>query len=471
MMRMLHSGIMSRPQVPRKEDVLYSTVPELGQLLRTRKLSCKELTLSYIDRIKQFDLKLNSFVLIVEERAIQEAERIDREMQHGTDLGPLHGIPFAVKDLFATKGFPTRWGSKIFSNQVFDYDATVVARLRDAGAVLVGKLNMIELAGGTGYRFGSASAAGATHNPWDISRWAGGSSSGSGAAVAAGFVGFAMGSETWGSILVPSAFCGITGFRPSYGRVSRYGVMANSWTLDKVGPMARSAQDCMFVMNAINGVDPKDPTVRSSWRFTPPKKSARIGVLDQPSSDISKLVGDAIDVLRKTGHDVQEIKLPDLPYAEVTSVIQRAEACAAFWPIIRDGRLNELSDEGLKTSFAAGVDIRAIDYLQANRMRAQIEDAAKDVMAQVDVIVAPTLPIIANKLEEDLDKAFGQVNEPLGPLGNLLGWPALSVPCGFSKGLPVGMLVLGAYGQEDNVLSIGIDYQESTDWHKRRPPL
>ena len=229
---------MSTLQAPRKEDVLYSTVAELGRLLRTRKMTCKELTLSYIDRIRQLDSKLNSFVTITEERAIAEAERVDREMQHGTDLGPLHGIPYAVKDLFATKGIPTRWGSKVFANQVFDYDATVVSRLRDAGAVLLGKLNMIELAGGTGYKFGSASAAGATHNPWDTSRWAGGSSSGSGAAVAAGFAAFAMGSETWGSIVVPSAFCGITGFRPSYGRVSRYGVMANSWTLDKVGPMA-----------------------------------------------------------------------------------------------------------------------------------------------------------------------------------------------------------------------------------------
>jgi aspartyl-tRNA(Asn)/glutamyl-tRNA(Gln) amidotransferase subunit A len=462
---------MATSQAPRKEDVLYSTVAELGRFLRTRTMSCKELTLSYIDRIRQFDSKVNSFVTIMEEHAIAEAERVDREILRGTDLGPLHGIPYAVKDLFATRGVPTRWGSKIFANQVFNYDATVVTRLHDAGAVLLGKLNMIELAGGTGYKFGSASATGATHNPWDLSRWAGGSSSGPGAAVAAGFTGFAMGSETWGSIVVPSAFCGITGFRPSYGRVSRYGVMANSWTLDKVGPMARSAEDCMFVMNATNGIDPKDPTVHRSWRFTPRKKPARIGVFEQSPSDISKTVGDAIDVLRKAGHSIQEIKLPDLPYAEVTSVIQRAEACTAFWPIIRDGKLNELSDEGLKTSFAAGLNIRAIDYLQANRMRAQIEEVAKDLTAQVDVIVAPALPIIANKLEEDLEKAFGKVNEPLGPLGNLLGWPALSVPCGFSSGLPVGMLILGGYGQEDDVLSIGIDYQRSTDWHKRRPPL
>src|SRR5438477_4295626 len=206
--------------------------------------------------------------------------------------------------------------------------------------------------------------------------------------------------------------------------------------------MARSAEDCMLVMNAINGIDPKDPTVRGSWRFKPRTKPARIGVFQQSPSTVSKPVADAVDVLKNNGHDVQEIKLPSLPYTEVISVIQRAEACAAFWPIIRDGRLNELSDEGLKTSFAAGVNIRAIDYLQANRVRAQIEDAAKVVMAQVDVIVAPTLPITANKLEEDLDKAFGQINEPLGPLGNLLGWPALSVRCGFSSGLPIGMLIL-----------------------------
>src|SRR5438552_379665 len=236
---------MSAPQAPRKEDVFYMSVPELGRLLRTRKMSCKELTLAYFDRIKQLDSKLNSFVTLMEKSAGEQAGRVDREIQHGSDLGPLHGIPFAVKDLFATKGVPTRWGSKIFANQVFDYDATVVSRLRDAGAVLLGKLNMIELAGGTAYQYASASASGATRNPWDVSRWAGGSSSGSGAAVAAAFAGFALGTETWGSIVTPAAFCGITGFRPSYGRVSRYGAMANSWTLDKVGPLDRSADDCM----------------------------------------------------------------------------------------------------------------------------------------------------------------------------------------------------------------------------------
>jgi aspartyl-tRNA(Asn)/glutamyl-tRNA(Gln) amidotransferase subunit A len=454
---------MAREQVPRKEDMLYMTIPELRQLLRTRRISCLDLTSSYIERIRQIDSKLNAFVLITADRAMEEAERVDREIEHGTDLGPLHGIPYAVKDLFATRGTPTRWGSKIFANQVFDYDATVVTRLRDAGAVLLGKLNMIEFAGGAGYRYGRASATGATQNPWDLDRWAGGSSSGSGAAVAAGMTGFALGTETWGSIVVPSAFCGITGFRPSYGRVSRYGVMANSWTLDKAGPMARSAEDCMLVMNAINGIDPKDDTVRGSWRFKPPRKPSRIGVF--------KPVADAVDVLKNHGHAVQEIELPKLPYSEVISVIQRAEACTAFWPIIRDGRLNELSDEGLKTSFAAGLSIRAVDYLQANRVRAQIEDALKDVMAKVDVIIAPALPFTANKLEDDLDKAFGQFDDPLGALGNLLGWPALSVPCGFDGGLPLGMLILGAHGQEDDVVSVGLDYQRSTDWHKRRPPL
>jgi aspartyl-tRNA(Asn)/glutamyl-tRNA(Gln) amidotransferase subunit A len=462
---------MSAAQVPRKEDMLYMTVPELRQLLRTRKISCKELTLAYIDRIKQFDSKLNSFVTLMDKSAVEQASRVDREIKQGTDLGPLHGIPYGVKDLFATKGVPTRWGSKIFSNQVFDYDATAVSRLRDAGAVLLGKLNMIELAGGTGYQYASASASGATRNPWDVGRWAGGSSSGPGAAVAAAFAGFALGTETWGSIITPSAFCGITGFRPTYGRVSRYGAMANSWTLDKVGPMARSAEDCMFVMNVINGIDPKDPTVLHSWRFIPRKSPARIGVLEQSNSDVSKLLADAIDVLKKNGHTVQEIKIPNLPFVEVISVIQRSEACSAFWPIIRDGRLNELSDAGMKTSFAAGVSIRAIDYIQACRVRKQLEEASKGVMAQVDVIVAPTLPIVASKLDEDLHKVFGQVDEPLSSLGNLLGWPALSVPCGFVNNLPIGMLILGPYGREDDFFSVVIACQTSTDWHKRRPPV
>jgi len=450
-------------------DILYSTVAELGELLRRRKITSKELTLSYLDRISHFDPKLNAFVTITRGLAIEQAERADFEIQHGGYLGPLHGVPYGAKDLLAAKGILTTWGSKIFSQQVFDHDATVISRLREAGAVLLGKLNMIELAGGAGYKFGSASATGATHNPWDLTRWAGGSSSGSGAAVAAGLVGFAIGSETWGSIVTPSAFCGTTGLRPSYGRVSRYGAMANSWTLDKIGPMARSVEDCAFILNAISGVDPEDPTVRSSWTFTRRRARARIGVINEAPSYISKPVADAIDVLKNSGHDVRPFKLPDMPFEAVTAVIQRAEACTAFWPLIRDGRLPELSDEGLKTSFAAGLDIRAIDYIQATRMRAQIEKATNGVFAQVDVLVAPTLPVIANKLQDDLDKVFGTINDPLGALGNLTGLPGLSVPCGFANGLPVGMLIVGAYGKEDDVLSIGMDYQKSTDWHKRRP--
>jgi aspartyl-tRNA(Asn)/glutamyl-tRNA(Gln) amidotransferase subunit A len=462
---------MASQQPARKDDIVYATIAELGEMLRGRRITSKDLTLSYIERIKQVDPKLNAFITVTEEMAIEQAERADKEIQRGSYLGPLHGIPYGAKDLLATKGIPTTWGSKIFAKQVFDFDATVISRLRDAGAVLLGKLNMIELAGGTGYKFGSASANGATHNPWDLSRWAGGSSSGAGAAVAAGLVGFAIGSETWGSIVVPSAFCGITGLRPSYGRVSRYGAMANSWTMDKIGPMARSVEDCRFILEAINGTDPQDPTVKSSWRFTPRQKPARIGVLNEAASDISKPVADAIDVLRKNGHDIQPCKLPDLPYESVAATIQRAEACSAFWPLIRDGRLQELSDEGLKTSFVAGLNIRAIDYIQANRMRAQIESAVKELHSLFDVIVAPTLPVIANKLEDDIDKVFGTIKDPLGALGNVAGLPCLSVPCGFSNRMPVGMQILGAYGKEDDVLSVGMDYQKSTDSHKQRPPL
>src|SRR2546422_7475230 len=405
---------MAIQESARKDDVLYSTVVQLGEMLRGGRITSRDLTLSYIERIKQVDPKLNAFITVTEELAVQQAERADKELKGGSYLGPLHGIPYGAKDLLATKGVPTTWGSKIFAKQVFDFDATVVSRLSDAGAVLLGKLNMIELAGGTGYRFGSASATGATHNPWDPGRWAGGSSSGAGAAVAAGLVGFALGSETWGSIVTPSAFCGVTGFRPSYGRVSRYGAMTNAWTMDKIGPMARSAEDCRFVLEVINGVDPHDPTVRSSWRFTPRQKPARIGVLNEAPSDISKPVGDAIEVLQKKGHDIKPCTLPDLPYEAVAATIQRCEACSAFWPLIRDGRLQELSDEGLKTSFAAGVNIRAIDYIQAMRMRAQIDETIRDFFGQVDVLVAPTLPIVANKLEEDLDKVFGHINDPLG---------------------------------------------------------
>src|SRR5437773_116328 len=241
------------------DDVLFKPVGDLSKLVRARQISPVELTRACLDRIDRLDPSLHAFVTLTPDLALEQARQAEREIASGKDRGALHGIPYGAKDLVATQGIRTTWGAKPYEHQVFAEDATVIRRLRDAGAVLLGKLAMIELAGGLDYARGDASLTGAAHNPWNLKRWTCGSSSGSGAAVSAALVPFAIGSETWGSIICPSTFCGISGLRPTFGRVSRQGVMALSWTLDKLGPMARSARDCELVLERIQVHDPDDP--------------------------------------------------------------------------------------------------------------------------------------------------------------------------------------------------------------------
>src|SRR5947208_8591288 len=265
------------------EDVLYKTVAELAKMLRARQVSPVELTRAYLARIERLNPKLSAFATVTADLALGQAREAEREIAAGKDRGPLHGIPYGVKDLVATKGTRTTWGAKPYEDQVFDRDAAIVRRLESAGAVLLGKLAMIELAGGLGYSKGESSLQGAAHNPWGLDRWTCGSSSGSGAAVAAGLVPFAIGSETWGSIICPSSFCGVSGLRPTFGRVSRQGAMALSWTLDKLGPMARSARDCELVLGRIQGHDPDDPYSAAEKPAAPSDpaavKTMRIGYL------------------------------------------------------------------------------------------------------------------------------------------------------------------------------------------------
>ncbi|MEE9292281.1 MAG: amidase, partial [Acidobacteriota bacterium] len=238
------------------DDVLYKSVGELSRLVGARKISPVDLTRSYLSRIDALDPELHAFVTRTPELALEQARQAEKEIMGGRRRGPLHGIPYGTKDLLATKGIPTTWGARPFAGRIIDEDAEVVRRLREAGAILLGKVAMIELAGGLGYSKGDASLTGAARNPWDYGRWTCGSSSGSGAAVASGLLPFAIGSETWGSIVCPASFCGISGLRPTFGRVSRRGAMVISWTFDKLGPMARSAADCATVLRAIEGHDP-----------------------------------------------------------------------------------------------------------------------------------------------------------------------------------------------------------------------
>src|SRR6516225_5589115 len=240
------------------EDTLYLTVLELAERIRSRQVSPVELTQAYLDRSRKYGPALNAYATLTPDLALQQAKQAETEIQQGHYRGPLHGIPYAAKDLLAVKGYPTGWGARPYANQHFDFDATVIRKLNDAGAVLLGKAAMIELAGGMGYRFASASATGAAKNPWNQEYWTCGSSSGSGAVVGAGLAAFAIGTETWGSIICPSGFCGISGLRPTYGRVSRYGAMALSYSMDKIGPMCRTAADCDLVLKVISGHDPED---------------------------------------------------------------------------------------------------------------------------------------------------------------------------------------------------------------------
>src|SRR5207245_1885465 len=277
------SGRSGRGVLMLGDDVLFKPVTELSGLVLSREVSPVELTRAYLSRIEALDPKLGAFATVTADLALGQARQAEKEIAAGRHRGPLHGIPYGAKDLVATKGIRTTWGAKPYESQVFQEDATVVRRLREAGAVLLGKLAMIELAGGLGYSKGDASLTGAAHNPWDLDRWTCGSSSGAGAAVAAALVPFAIGSETWGSILCPSSFCGVSGLRPTFGRVSRQGAMALSWSLDKLGPMARSARDCELVLERIQGHDPDDPC-SSGERPAPPSDPAsarrlRVGYL------------------------------------------------------------------------------------------------------------------------------------------------------------------------------------------------
>jgi Asp-tRNA(Asn)/Glu-tRNA(Gln) amidotransferase A subunit family amidase len=324
------------------EDVLFAGIREIGAQLRARRFSAVELAELSLRRLETLGPSLGALVQVTRERAMREAPRANQELFAGKDRGPLHGIPYGVKDLVATKGIATSWGALPLREQVLDYDATVVTRLEQAGAVMVAKLAMVELAGGMGYNSPDASFTGPGRTPWNTGYWSGGSSSGSAAAVAAGLVPFAIGSETSGSILTPAAFCGVTGLRPSYGLVSRHGAMALAWTLDKLGPIARSAEDCAIVLAAIAGPDPKDPTTtgdlfRHKAPAERPARRFRVGVLRHATldtdADVESSFKQAVGALREVADVDEDVPLPDLPYAEAVRLIVAAEGA----------RLRELS--------------------------------------------------------------------------------------------------------------------------------
>ena len=462
------------------EDILYLPVRELGSRIRAKRISPVELTESYLARSERLGPRLNAFATLTRDFALKQARTAEKEIAAGQYRGPLHGIPYAAKDLLAVEGYPTTWGARPYANQRFDFNATVIKRLNQAGAILIGKAAMIELAGGMNYRFASASLTGPAKNPWNEGCWTCGSSSGSGAIVAAALAAFAIGTETWGSIICPAAFCGVTGLRPTFGRVSRYGAMALAYSQDKIGPMGRTADDCAMVLAAIAGHDPLD---RSSL---PPSDAPfaypatlpwplRIGWLtnawEKPEPEIASAAEAAINVLKQKGAKVSEAKLPEGPYEAAAGTIVSVEGVAAFHSLLESGKVAELADPLGQINGYVSEQIAASDYLRALQIRGVCQKKVDALFDEFDVIAAASLPVASTPLETNLETELS-FSDPLGGIGNLCGLPAVSVPCGFTgKKLPIGIQFVARTRNDRAVVAAAQTFQTNTDWHTKRPPL
>ena len=468
-------------------DVFFATVPELNARLKAREFSAEDLARAFSERLQQLGPRYNALALPLHQEALRKAKEVDKELKRERFRGPLQGIPYGVKDLLSFAGQPTTWGAKPYAGQVFDYDATVIEKLGAVGAVLTGKLAMVELAGGGGYRLPSASLTGPGLNPWDRARWSGGSSSGSAAAVAAGLAPFAIGSETSGSIVTPASFCGVTALRPTYGLVSRYGAMALSWTLDKLGPFAHTAEDCGLILQAIAGKDGKDPgSAGKSFYYTPQyardMKDLRVGYAPVDFTEWAEPAARpafeaALGVLKASGVQLVETRLPPFPYAATLSTILAGEQASIFEPLIASGKVEELADKAQIAGLKASLELPAKDYLKAMRVRRLIQQEISKLFGTVDVLVAPGRPGPASKVDQPLDRsgtAGGAAPRDPGfraiiQAGNLAGLPALVLPCGFAENLPVALQVVGVPFSENTLLAVGREFQTRTDWHKRRP--
>jgi len=449
-------------------------------LLRRRKISSVELTRLFLDRLGTLGPRYNALAELTPDLALRQARRADRLLRRGVIASPLLGVPYGAKDLLATRGIPTRWGAPPYRDQVFDYDATVLRRLDDAGAVLVGKLAMVELAGGGGYHFASASLHGPGLNPWNLNHWSGGSSSGSGSAVAAGLVPYALGSETWGSIVTPATYCGVTGLRPTRGLVSRHGAMELAASMDKVGPMSHSAEDCGWVLQAIAGHDPNDAwSVDRGFRFTrrAQRRGFRLGVLpldytDEPGdAATARAFEEALRVLRRTGMKIGQASWPDQPLADIGRTILGAETAAVHEDFIKSERLDELVDAAQREGLRRYLELPAAAYVRALRERATATRAVRGVFERFDALVAPSLLGEAVTLDTNLSQRFGSRRSGTSVLGAVAGVPCLALPMGFGPtGLPLGLSITGDLFSENTLLQIGMTYQRETDWHQRTPP-
>jgi Asp-tRNA(Asn)/Glu-tRNA(Gln) amidotransferase A subunit family amidase len=458
-----HPSAVAAPEIAGQEveKLAFLPVTELAALLRERKVRSVELTQMYLARLKELDPTLHAVVSYTEERALAAAERADRELAAGKSRGLLHGIPWGAKDLLAARGYLTTWGSVPFKDQVIPEDATVVERLDKAGAVLIAKLSLGELA------WGDVWFGGMTRNPWNPEQGSSGSSAGSASATAAGGVGFAIGSETLGSIVSPCTRCGATGLRPTFGRVSRHGAMALSWSMDKLGPIARSVEDCALIFRAVLGPDGKDATVVDApfrWDAGLDVTKLRVGYVkalfeakpaegreEQHDLDLASL-----EALRKLGIDLHPIELPDLPI-EALRIILTAEAASAFEELTRSGQddlLVRQVEQAWPNTFRQGQMIPAVAYIQANRVRTLAQREMAKLMADLDAYVVPS---------------FGGNNLLLT---NLTGHPTVVLPNGFKKdGTPGSLSFVGRLFGEGELLAAAKAYQDATGFHLKHPAL
>ena len=454
------------------EDVAFAPVTSLSEWLRRKEVSSTELTKLYLDRIERLDPKLHAVITLTTERALQKAAAADAEIAKGRWRGRLHGVPYGAKDLLAVEGYKTTWGSVPFKDQMLNETASVIERLDAAGAVLIAKTAVGELA------WGDVWFGGMCRNPWKLDQGSSGSSAGSASLTAAGCVGFAIGTETWGSIVSPSTRCGVTGLRPTFGRVSRRGAMALSWTMDKIGAIARSVGDCALVFDAIHGWDARDPYSRTApfaWPVDRPRTSIRVGYVKSLfDEDYTKWADKdedkrgyeewkafdarSLDKLKKLGFDLIPIELKFSVPIEPLATILTAEAASAFDVLLRDGRVDTMvrqSADAWPTVFRQGELTPAVEYLRAHRLRSIVMGEMAKIMEAVDVYVVPS---------------FGGDNELLT---NLTGHPAVVVPNGFRAldGTPTSITFQGRLDDDDLTLAVAEAYQQATDFHTRRPPL
>jgi Asp-tRNA(Asn)/Glu-tRNA(Gln) amidotransferase A subunit family amidase len=451
------------------DKIAFLPVTTLASLIEAKTITSTELTRIYLDRLKKYGETLKCVISLTDELALKQAADADAEIKAGKYRGPLHGIPWGAKDLLAAKGYKTTWGATPYKDQVIDLDATVVERLRDAGAVLVAKLSMGALAQG-GVWFG-----GSTRNPWNTERSSSGSSAGPGSATAAGLVGFSIGTETLGSIISPSTTNGVVGLRPTYGRVSRYGAMALSWTMDKIGPMCRSVEDCVLVLNAIYGSDGRDDTIVDApfdWVPDRPLSALRVGFVQrefegpnnpnptdaqrQAFEPRKTVYAEALEVFRKAGAKLEPMAMPDFPTGAISFVLG-AEAAAAFDDLTRNReQLASLTGQApgdWPNSFRSSRFVPAVEYIRAMRGRRLLMQEMDKLMSQYDVFLSP---------------APGSSSLTIT---NLTGHPALALKCGFVDNLPMSIMVTGRLYDEATVCRVALAYENATDWHHKHPTL